>query len=214
MKGNNEMADSYTLFSETIARLTYDERVWIHRELQEPEEDAEDFQNEMNAKYELGGDIWPGFDWTLLGDDDSVLSIYSEDHGNVENVAKFMQQFIQMFRPNESFTMEFAFTCSKNRSGEFGGGCVFVTADKIEWLNTGEWMAEKMAEFKSKTLKLKAHFTVRYALNGESTDMMLRLLRQALKDLVKDDQECSWKRLTGTSDAEVSEYTLDIEVKE
>ncbi len=47
-----------------------------------------------------------------------------------------MRDFLKRFRPNDSFSMGHAFSCSKPRLDGFGGGAVFVTAERIECPDT------------------------------------------------------------------------------
>ena len=42
-------------------------------------------------------------------------------------------------------TVEMSFTCSKMAPDGFGGAAYLITADKIESVSTGEWLAEKLA---------------------------------------------------------------------
>lgn len=40
---------------------------------------------------------------------------------------------------------EMSYFCSKMRSDGFGGAAVFITADKVEWLSTDQWLMDKQA---------------------------------------------------------------------
>ena len=78
-----------------------------------------------------------GFEYAFHDDHDTPdgwgrhLWLYTEESGSPERVAHLVQKFLGRFRPNQCFSLTYATTCSKPRAGEFAGGAVFVTADRI-----------------------------------------------------------------------------------
>jgi hypothetical protein len=58
-----------------------------------------------------------------------------------------VQKFLRQFRPNESWSLAFATTCSKLRLGEFGGGVCFVTAGSIKSFDAGDFVSRRRAAF-------------------------------------------------------------------
>jgi hypothetical protein len=66
-------------------------------------------------------------------------------HGDtvrVESVAALVQIAIHRFQPALKWGFEWAYTCSRPRPGEFGGGAAVVAADAIEWCCTSDWLRE------------------------------------------------------------------------
>ncbi len=136
------MADNYLEFSEQIDALSKKEEKWVRAHLQK----IEDEDPETCALYE-GYDIEDcqlDFQSEL---ENKNLWLYAEESANVEHVATFVQQFLKTNRPKEYFTLTWSERCDRPRIGEFSGGAVFVTAEKIEWCPVDEWLEEKAAEF-------------------------------------------------------------------
>lgn len=62
-----------------------------------------------------------------------------------------MQRFLKQFRPNGSFSMGHTFSCSQPRLDGFGGGgAVFVTAERIEHLDSFSWLWAQCEEHKKR----------------------------------------------------------------
>ena len=142
------MADNYTLFSATLDNITEEERVWWEEEvsplsIDADEDDIKVFAFKMGIEEEAA-EYYPEFEWAYQAYHNHIW-IYSEEGGNLENVANTVKTFLAKFRPNEIWSMEFAFTCSKPRIGEFGGGAMIVTATDIKWLNTTTWIQSEVA---------------------------------------------------------------------
>jgi hypothetical protein len=121
------MAQNYLQFSEIIPDLTEEEIAWITKEikfLNDPNND--DLPCIFTDEGGLGFDI-------EINTKEKELWIYAEEYGSVDCVAYFVQEFINEFRPFLTFSMTWARTCSKLRVGEFSGGWMVVTADKIRF---------------------------------------------------------------------------------
>jgi hypothetical protein len=160
------MADNYLQFSEAIVKLSIEERDWLQRQLETicvvgdreyaedeipddaltgdvawsgcrafrdlPDVDSDDddgFQFEFRENEELGPYLW----------------IYAEESGSPDRVAHLVQKFLRQFRPQESWSLTYATTCSKLALGEFGGGACFVTAGSIETFDADDFVSSRRA---------------------------------------------------------------------
>ena len=140
------MANNYTLFSSMLNIETPDEREWAARELDNRYEAGDaDFNFEFDAK-----GLW----------------IYSEESGDIEHVALFVQDFLDEFHPDRCWWFSWANTCSKPRIDEFGGGACFVTANEIDWINGQTWAISKAAEHNAEVERRKKTPCV---MNGNSS---------------------------------------------
>ena len=169
------MANNYLQFSEVIPRLTADEEHWlaeqlevvhIHNGKEYTEHDlpkelaAEDIQwSGCRAYLDLDGfdpemEDGAGFCYKFDTDNDAScnwgrhLWVYAEEYGDVDRLAHLVQKFLKRFRPQDSWSLGYACTCSKPRVGEFSGGAVHVTADKIAWENAADFIALQYRIFK------------------------------------------------------------------
>jgi hypothetical protein len=125
------MANNYLLFSETIDEITPAERNWIDRVLIVDERVSITLKEAGIKLNTIAIECWPGFQWELP-DNDTCLWFYSEESGHIEHVAAFARAFLACFRPNACWSMTWAATCSKPRTGEFYGGGIFVTAKTVK----------------------------------------------------------------------------------
>ena len=161
------MADYYLEFSEIVRGLSDAEAAWLANQLQSVavidgvQYVAEQVPSEAAAKpvtwegprflcgvaaYEESPDE-PAFGYEFGIDDTEdgagrYLCLYSEEHGDLDQVALLVQKFLREFRPADVWTITYATTCSKPRVGAFGGGVGVVTADTIEWQDA-ELLADK-----------------------------------------------------------------------
>jgi hypothetical protein len=134
------MADYFRSFSCSIDSLTVEEARWCERRLQERhgDESAPDWDDERNLA---------DFEWSFEEDvEGKSVWIQSDECGNVEHVAAFVQEFLRTFRPNAAWWMSWADTCSKPRINSCGGGAAFVTADKIEYIDAQSWACQRQQE--------------------------------------------------------------------
>lgn len=67
---------------------------------------------------------------------------HSDESGDPEQLALFIHHLIEKF-DLPPFGFDWAFTCSKPRIDEFGGGAVWITKEGFEWLSTSNWLYEK-----------------------------------------------------------------------
>jgi len=139
------MADNYLLFAESLRELTSEEEAWL--------------ADRIAGKYEAIND--PAAD----DDDDSLsfefefyceqpgsrcLKLYAIEAGDPDAAACFVQKFLRRFRPHASFSLSWCASCSKMRDGEFGGGAIFVTAERIEAWSSREWLTERQRAFQDR----------------------------------------------------------------
>jgi hypothetical protein len=97
---------------------------------------------EIAESYSRGTDA----QFDLDGDD---LIIYSEESGCVGAVVDILQHAMATHGIAKPVVIEYADTCSKMRVGEFGGGCVVVTADETEWMDSRRWGEQNAARLAS-----------------------------------------------------------------
>jgi len=140
------MANNYTLFSEVITGFTAEEKAWVMALTDDPESDPPDLVAAGIATKEIDSDDWPGFEWELT-EPAGELWIHSEECGNVVHAAQFVRAFLARFRPKASWQMTWAEICSKPRTGEFGGGAVFVTALSVRLFTAHDWTAQQLKKF-------------------------------------------------------------------
>lgn len=136
------MANNYTLFSFAL-EITEPERTeWLRQAFAaidtegdgEPAPPPEGFETASLEIY--------GFPCTFEVEG-STAYFYSDESGDVEVLTSVLQQFLVHFNIDKGIGFEVAYTCSKPRPGEFGGGAVWITHEGVEWLSTGTWLAEK-----------------------------------------------------------------------
>ena len=132
------MADNFLLFAESLAELTPDEEAWLAERLKGNDE----VEHESAADDD---DDSPGFEFEFYGDQSAgrCLKLYAIESGDPETVARLVLEFLRRFRPQASFGLSWCASCSKMRDGEFGGGAVFVTADRIESWSSSAWLSER-----------------------------------------------------------------------
>lgn len=80
-----------------------------------------------------------GFDFSIQ---DDGLWVSSMDYGSPEVLSEIVQYYLRKFGHKEKWVLRWSSSCSKPRVGEFGGGAVIVSADKIEYMDTWAWVNE------------------------------------------------------------------------
>jgi len=146
------MANIYMQFSEELPLETEEEHEWIRNALKgiDPDLLEEGREEELEAWCDArqidkdSAEYFPMFGWGItIG----RLWVYSEESADLDHVVGVVQSFLRKFRPKSCCCLQYAETCSRPRIGEFGGGAVFVTADNVNWLNTGAWVTDRTAGF-------------------------------------------------------------------
>jgi hypothetical protein len=124
------MANNYLLFSFSLNDLTQEEVEWW---------------GNVDEMLEKENDFWFGAFQVDSGP--NWVVIYSEESGDAEGVAFALQAFLSHFgKHDQALGFEFAYTCSKMRTGEFGGGACVVTSKDERWLNTHGWMSDMIKQ--------------------------------------------------------------------
>jgi len=167
------MADNYTEFSEVIPKLNEKEEVWLKEHLEIvyifgeeeytdstlPEDRSSDeadwvgcrvFRDLEDYGCSAGADAGFQYEFCDSGVSEDYgrhLWLYAQDWGYVDNAVNLIQKFLQAFRPNDCWSLTWSTTCSKPRAGEFGGGAVFVTTERVEHQDTWAFVEEQREAF-------------------------------------------------------------------
>ncbi len=94
-----------------------------------------------------------GFEYAFHDDHDTRdgwgrhLWLYTDESGKPAQVAWLVRKFLKQFRADQCWSLTYATTCSKLRVGDFGGGAVFVTADRIFWQNAYDFVETEREAF-------------------------------------------------------------------
>ena len=74
-------------------------------------------------------------------EDDGFLYYYSEENGDLTVTEHIIRNLVDDLQIDEPISLQWAFTCSKPRPDEFGGGAFVVRrGKKTEWLDTSDWV--------------------------------------------------------------------------
>ncbi len=175
------MADHYLSFSEVLPLLTDAEMAWLREQLRTvcvfggleyPADDLPKGFDEHDADwigwrafrdmgaYDPDGGEGAGFEYHFRegggSDWGRHLWLFAEEAGYLDRVAHLVQKFLQVHRPDQSWSLTYATTCSKPRVGEFGGGALFVTADEVSWENAYDFVEQRQKEFAEKQPRQQA----------------------------------------------------------
>jgi hypothetical protein len=94
-----------------------------------------------------------GFEWELVTDQSSTwLSLFANENGSPETIGRFVQAFLQRFRPRDHFKLTCAAHCSKLRPGAFSGGAIFVTPHEVRALDVDAWFQQQARECDERAL--------------------------------------------------------------
>ena len=100
-----------------------------------------------------------GFDFSYGWDRDGSLVLYSEENGNVDHAAMFIQMLMNKKWVSEPRIISYAETCSTSRPDEFGGGAILVTRAKLHYFDArrvAETKWDALKNLKTKTKKPRA----------------------------------------------------------
>jgi hypothetical protein len=81
------------------------------------------------------------FSWD---EDHRAIWVHGDDV-DPEWVAGVVRVAIRRFEPGLRWGFEWSNDCSRPRLDAYGGGAVVVTADAVEWTNTGEWLSRRLS---------------------------------------------------------------------
>lgn len=121
------MANNYRQFSEILKLESKEEADWYREYFLKKEQELDTEDEYLEFQYSIE-------------EDNSEIWFYAEEYGNVENVAELVQTFLKHFNKTTSWVFTWADTCSKPRSGEFGGGAAYVTSNSIEYWDAYSWV--------------------------------------------------------------------------
>lgn len=79
---------------------------------------------------------------------ESPLRIFADEYGNVDDMVSFIESLLKQNLAIEPVIAEWAYTCSKMMSGEFGGGGALITRTGTHWFVPHRLMVLKWAQIK------------------------------------------------------------------
>jgi hypothetical protein len=158
------MANNFLQFSLSVPLKTLAEKSWCAEtltafttllDLQGSDEDSEAQAKLVAQLGDLGkrvldeGWYFASFEWSI--DDanpkttDSVAEVWisAEESGDPDQVVAFLQAYLQRFNPTGSLWFSWAYTCSKMRVNEFGGGAAVVRAAGTTFIDAQGWAQEQ-----------------------------------------------------------------------
>lgn len=146
------MANNYTQFSFAFKVKGIKAKAWIEKMIDKlvkasndekaDEEilalfpDWEDYQD-VGFRTEMEPAAGKKNQWELI--------VFSEESGNVDHAANFVQAILQRFDPKGKVGFQWADTCDKMRPDQFGGGAAVVTATSTKFLSTYQWLEKELA---------------------------------------------------------------------
>ncbi len=119
------MANNYEQYSEVIACDNKEQQTWLMDELRRASntilpEGIGDFEEWPHTN-----DVW----------------IYAEEFtSNLDDLCAILQKFLKHFELDRYIVISTAYTCSKMRIAEFGGGAVGITRDTIVGIDAREYI--------------------------------------------------------------------------
>lgn len=119
------MADNHLLFSEEIETESEEAAKWIEQQLKE----ADESEDGGICMYERDG---------------AKLWVYSEEYAEVDRLEDVLAEYQKKFGDQKAIVLSWAYTCTKPRLSEFGGGATVIVAGKIKNLDARDW-ADKLA---------------------------------------------------------------------
>ncbi len=82
--------------------------------------------------------------------------IHDDESANVDGLIELLQEWMGEVGGELPIHFEWANTCSKPRLDEFGGGAVVIWPDgEVEWVNTTQWVSERVEEGHSRRASAK-----------------------------------------------------------
>lgn len=121
-----------TEFSEPLTHISPEERRWLEEHLAQIAAEA----GEVPFEYAFQ-DEWDG----------TTSFWFHSDEQLAEELPTLLQAFLGQFRPTEYLCISYAQTCSRPAPGEFGGGRVFIAADRVVPSDLDAWEREQAARF-------------------------------------------------------------------
>ena len=89
----------------------------------------------------------------ILERDGNSVHIAESEGTDLEALANVLQGYLRKWNPTGHIGFAWAYYCSKLRPDEFGGGSVFITANRQDWLDSSEWLYKMIEAKKEKTTR-------------------------------------------------------------
>lgn len=140
------MANNYTYTSMSFS-IPKRARRWLEARLKENQE-----------RFESDNDFFWGFnhEFEAYGKDALLVYLFDEDGcPNLDALVEMLQLYLINFEPQRYLSFMWADTCSKPRPGEFGGGAVMITAKKVKYFNTYDWIHNETERLEKEIAKGK-----------------------------------------------------------
>ena len=137
------MADYYAQFSTRLEKLNAEEAEWLRDQLDR------DFEEDERPTWLDEADDAPGFEWDLFED---TLGLWTMNGSatDLHSATELVREFLERFRPNSYWSIQYATTCSRPKLDAFGGGVAFVTAAEVEFHDGGNWLSQRIESFESR----------------------------------------------------------------
>jgi hypothetical protein len=127
------MADYFANVS-FIVLMNAAQQHWAEADLERRENyDGDDSDDAHNAHPQVDSEWHPESVW-FHGDVDDLAAL-----------ADFLQGVMRQFHIDGAWTFEVSKDCTKERLDAYGGIAAIITRDDIEWLDTEQWIEERLA---------------------------------------------------------------------
>ncbi len=126
------MANYHTQLSLEIGPLTQAAHDWLQAEATKVN-DSPEFEDHLNCEFLFRPTA-----------EHYTLWIHAEDGPNIEALVTLLSAYLEKFDPQRVIAVQWAHTCSSPRTDGFGGGACVVTAKHTHWVDTQNWLYEKV----------------------------------------------------------------------
>jgi hypothetical protein len=127
------MADNYSGFSFRVKCPSVEAASALLESLEDAMQDEDE---PLELQYaEQGSGLEPS--------GDRVLIAHEKGGTNIEYLVEVLQTYLKAHDPEGFIGFAWADICSEPLPDRFGGGAVFMTATKSEWMSTGNWLRKK-----------------------------------------------------------------------
>lgn len=116
------------------------------RDSEDEDEDKDGLVDWLNEHGIQTDDTYCFLSSVRLSADKAGLFLYSDDSGNSDDVAELIAAAQRKFNDDRPFGFEVSYSCDKARPDGFGGVAIFIHKGAIEYMGTGGWLRDKMAE--------------------------------------------------------------------
>ena len=139
------MSNGCVLFSQKIRAYNKAEHSWLCKVAdrlwgKRAQEEGWPEKAESYCDVDVDELVFP--DWVELKN--GGILVYTKDGAMPASVTPLVRLFIRKFHQNRYWMLEWAEASDRPHAGCFGGGAVFVTADKVYWFTTSSWLRNKV----------------------------------------------------------------------